>query len=513
VALAAVREDTPDAFLLSSALDAAIADLPTDLRLLFEAGGLTLRQLATLYVALGVTTAADLLMEVRRGSVRLVPGLGTSVDTAIASALPNLRARLPRIPLGRAMATAEPLLHRLRAIPGVEWAEPVGSLRRGQDTVGDIELLAPTTNPSRALAEMAALPSIDRIRHHGTRRLYFLIDRLQVGIRCPAPDAGGAALLHLTGSPPHVDQLYLLAAERKLSLDPDGLRPLAGGRAIASTEEEIYATLDLPFIAPELRSGGEEIDVARRGQLPRLVSLADMRGDLHMHTHWSDGRDSIEAMVQGCIARGYEYLAITDHSPHSAASRNLSVEGVARQADEIAAMRERYPEIAILHGCEVDILPDGGLDFPEHVLRDFDIVLASLHERAGQSPDRLLNRYLGAMRHPLVSILTHPMNRPGPERPGYDLDVDRLFEVAAETGTVLEVDGAPSHLDLEGSLARRAVEAGAILAIDSDAHRPEMLERHMALGLLTARRGWVEPRHVLNTRSLPEVRALLAAKR
>ena len=176
-------------------------------------------------------------------------------------------------------------------------------------------------------------------------------------------------------------------------------------------------------------------------------------------------------------------------------------------------MRERYPQIAILHGAEVDILPDGGLDFPDRLLRGLDVVLASLHDRAGHSPSRLLRRYEAAMKHPLVSIVTHPMNRSGPERPGYDLDVDRLFELAAETGTVLEIDGAPSHLDLESSLARRAVQAGVTLSIDSDAHRPEMLERHMALGLLTARRGWVRPDHVLNVRSRAELTDFLARKR
>ena len=216
---------------------------------------------------------------------------------------------------------------------------------------------------------------------------------------------------------------------------------------------------------------------------------------------------------RSAVALGYEYLAITDHSTHSAASRNLSLDDVERQADEIASLRERYPQIAILHGAEVDILPNGGLDFPDRALRTFDIVLASLHDRAGHSSRELMQRYEAAMNHPLVAIVTHPMNRSGPERPGYDLDVDRLFELAAETGTVLEVDGAPSHLDLDASLARRAVQAGVTLSIDSDAHRTEMLERHMSLGLLTARRGWVEPRNVLNVRSLAEMTDFLARKR
>jgi DNA polymerase (family 10) len=278
-------------------------------------------------------------------------------------------------------------------------------------------------------------------------------------------------------------------------------------------EEDIYATLQLPFIPPEIRGGDDEVDLARRGELPTLLSRRDIRGDLHMHSMWSDGRDSIEAMVQACRALGYEYLAITDHSQHSASSRNLSSDGVSRQADEIARLQEQYPEVTILHGCEVDILPDGKLDFPDRILERLDIVLASLHERAGHSPDQLLKRYAAAMKNPLVTIITHPTNRLVPHRRGYDLDYDRLFEMAVDTATVVEIDGAPVHLDLDGALARRAIAAGVTVSVDSDSHRADFLERQMELGVMTARRGWVESRHVLNTRPLSDVRALINRKR
>jgi DNA polymerase (family 10) len=266
-------------------------------------------------------------------------------------------------------------------------------------------------------------------------------------------------------------------------------------------------------IPPEIRNGEDEIALASRGALPALVAREDIRGDLHMHSVWSDGRDTIEAMVAECHALGYEYIAITDHSPHSAASRNLSLDGVKKQADEIAQVREQFPGIAILHGCEVDILPDGRLDFPDRILEQLDIVLASLHERAGHGPDQLMRRYAAAMKHPLVTLITHPSNRLVPTRPGYDLDYDQLFALAVETGTVLEIDGAPSHLDLDATLARRAIAAGVTVSIDSDCHRAEMLRRQMDLGIATARRGWVEPRHVLNTRGLADLRAAIAAKR
>jgi DNA polymerase (family 10) len=339
------------------------------------------------------------------------------------------------------------------------------------------------------------------------------MDRVQVGVRFPEPANAGSELLYHTGSATHLDALQAHAARRGYRLTASGLVDTSGQLKAAAEEEEIYRTLGLPIIPPEIRAGLDEVEVAARGELPALVTRRDIRGDLHMHSNWSDGRDPIDGMVQMCRALRYEYMAITDHSPSSAASRNLSLDDVDRQADAIVSARQRYPPIAILHGVEVDILPDGRLDFPDWLLQRFDIVLASLHDRAGHSPATLMRRYEAAMKHPLVSIVTHPMNRSGPERPGYDLDVDRLFELATETGTVLEVDGAPSHLDLDAALARRAVAAGVTLSIDSDAHRTELLDRHMKLGLLTARRGWVTPRDVLNIRSHAELLAFLAQKR
>jgi DNA polymerase (family X) len=341
-----------------------------------------------------------------------------------------------------------------------------------------------------------------RVLHRSERRLYVRLDRTQLGVRVPEPQEAGTTLLLLTGSAAHLDGLRQVATERGMTFPTP-----------AAAEEEIYARLALPFIPPEIRAGDDEIRAARDGWLPALVSRADIRGDLHMHSTWSDGRDPVEEMVKTCLSLGYEYLAITDHSQRSAASRKLSLDGVRRQADEIVALRERYPEIAILHGCEVDILPDARLDFPDRILEGFDIVLASLHDGAGHSRDQLMQRYLAAMRHPMVNVITHPTNRLVPHQRGYDLDYPRLFEAAADTGTAVEIDGAPAHLDLDGALARKATAAGAMVVIDSDSHRAELLDRHMRLGIVTARRGWVEPRHVLNTRPLADLRSLVAGKR
>jgi DNA polymerase (family 10) len=494
-------------------VESTLADVPADLRWLYESDALTLEQLAAAHERLGITSIGDLADAVARRELQTVPGIDERIAAGVEGALSRVRASVARIPLGRAVAVAEDFLARLRDLPTVAWALPAGSLRRGEDTIGDIELIAATSDPATAIGRILTHPDVVRCLHRSERRVYVLLDRLQMGVRLPEPSSAGGQLLYFTGSAQHVTALRACAARTGLQLTASGLVDTSGRPVPSESEAIAYERLGLPFIPPEIRYGGDELAAASAGRLPALVSRRDIRGDLHMHTRWSDGRDAVEEMANACAALGYEYLAITDHSQRSAAVRNLTVDGVARQADEIAALRERHPQIAILHGCEVDILPDGSLDFPDRILERFDLVLASLHEHAGHSPEQLLARYMKAMAHPLVSIITHPTNRLVPHRPGYDLDYARLIAAAVETRTVLEIDGAPAHLDMDGRLARQAIAAGATVAIDSDCHRADMLGRQMTLGLLMARRGWVEPRHVLNTRPLADVRAAIAAKR
>ena len=494
-------------------LESEIADLPADLRWLFETEAITLDQLAVLHASSRATAVSDLADLVRRGQLRQLPGFGRELEQAVAAVLPHLRVTRSRIPLGRATLIAEHIMAALSDGAILDWAEPVGSLRRGQDTVGDIELVASAANPDAVFAALLERVEVARVLHRSPRRLYVMTDGTQVGIRCPEPGRAGAALLHLTGSYAHLDQLHARASRRGWTLGPAGLDRADGLPAVGETEDAIYQALDLQWVPAEIRDGDAELRYAESGTLPALIERRHIRGDLHMHTNYSDGRDTIEAMVQACVALGYEYMAITDHSPNSTANRNLTPDAVDRQAEEIAGLRERFPQITILHGCEVDILADERLDFPDRMLERFDIVLASLHDRARHGPETLLRRYAAAMRHPLVSVITHPTNRLVPSRPGYELDYDRLFATAVETGTMVEIDGGPSHLDLDGVLARRAVAAGAMLVVDSDSHRADALMRQMEFGIKTARRGWVEARHVMNTKPLAELRTLITGKR
>lgn len=417
------------------------------------------------------------------------------------------------IPIGRAYDTLIQIQAALDRVAGVAGTSIAGAVRRGVDLVDGVELLAVTDRPEHVRKALAPLAGDSPVHQHEANVLTVEIDRVPASIRCAPAERAGAELLFSTGSATHLAALEERARGRGQVLDRRGLLTQDGSTRVASSEESIYAGLGLPCIPPELRNGDDELTAAENGRIPRLVSTEDIRGDLHVHSLWSDGRDTIEAMVVSAIALGYEYVAITDHSPSSSASRNLTIDGVARQAEEVANIRTMYPQIALLHGCEVDILKDGSLDFPDDVLERFDIVLASLHESHGHSPQALLQRYERAMRHPLVSVITHPTNRMFPHRPGYDLDYDRLFELAVETGTLLEIDGGPSHIDLDSSLARRAARAGVTLSIDSDCHVAARLGRQMHLGIVTARRGWVEAARVVNTKSLAEVQARIAAKR
>jgi DNA polymerase (family 10) len=390
---------------------------------------------------------------------------------------------------------------------------PVGSLRRFDATVGDISLLAVTSSATTLFDALEAISGLKILRRDPTARVVEF-ERDRVTFHTTLPDAAGAALLYHTGARGHVVELVRRAKTRRLQIGPDGVQALHTHEFVqAQSEEQVYGLLGLPFIAPELREGQGEIEAAEAGALPTLLERGDIRGDLHMHSTWSDGRDDIEAMVKQSLALGYEYVAITDHSQSSGGAGGLAAARLERQRHEIDEVRRRVPGIEILHGAEVDILPDGSLDYPDAVLAELDIVLASLHDQAGQGGSRLTDRYLGAIQHPLVNVITHPTNRLVGYRPGYNLDFPRLFEAAAETGTVLEIDGAPAHLDMDGALARRAIEAGVIVAVDSDCHRAEWLERQMTFGVATARRGWAEARHVLNTRALSEVRAIFERKK
>lgn len=494
----------------SATEEAELAKLPADLAALLLADDLDPLDVVAAHRRHGVVTGADIAAVVATASPS--PDEDHAALLRLAERLPWLRQHRRRVPLGRAFAILERCQAALSSA-GIASVDPLGSVRRFEPTVGDLELLIVEEDPGAALARAVETLGPDHVRHRGPTRGVLTLERQEVGLRAALPREAALLSLWHTGTAAHVRALHRRAAARELGLRPHALVDASGRSLPCATEADVYAHLDLPWIAPELRHGEDEIARAAEGTLPRLVEAADIRGDLHTHTLWSDGRDSVESIVRAARALRYEYVAITDHSPSAAASRVLSLDRLAQQAEDVARVRAEVPGITVLHGVEVDILADGALDLPDDVLAGLDVVLASLHESHGHSPARLLDRYARAMRHPLVHIVTHPANRMPGRSDGYPLDFDALFSVAVETGTVLEIDGGPGHLDLDGHLARRAVDAGVLLSIDSDSHDAGRLGRQMRMGVGTARRGGVTAAQVLNTRPLAEVRALLGKKR
>jgi len=441
---------------------------------------------------------------VRDGIVTL-PDLELSIaeERASAASAPLRRAasviaeELPAVSLGRAWDIVDPLIGAIRAAhPDVQALEPGGAIRRTEPLVASLSIVGLAPVPARAVDAIAALPIVSGVLYRATRRLVVLCKGHEVDIRVASPDEYGTLLFTATGPPGHV-------------ADVEKRR----GVRLSASETEVYTHAGLAYLPPQVRHDPGAIAAATDRRVPRLVQREDIRGDLHLHTTYSDGRDSLRRMIMAAHALGYEYVAITDHSEHAGASRTVTPSDLARQREEIEAIREDVDGLTILQGLEVDIMPNGSLDCPDPVMERLDIVLASLHDSAGHSRQRLTDRCLAAIRHPLVTAITHPGNQLVGHRPPYDMDYDAIYAAAAETGTALEVDGAPSHLDLDGARAREATAAGVTLVIDSDCHRAVSLDLQMRLGVGTARRGWVESRHVLNTRPLAEVLAFVARKR
>lgn len=496
-------------------LAAEAARLPQDLARLLAVPGVTAAEVLYLHRRFGVVTAADLAAAATLAGQSATDHEDLALHQRLIELLPNLRAGHPRIPLGRAWAIAQDVQHLVASASGAETVlTPVGSLRRFEPTVGDIELLAQSASPNDAIGAIVRAVAPVQIMHRGARLATFTVRDEQVTVRAVPPAEYPFALLYYTGSAVHVRQLQARAADRGWQLSPAALVAADSPQSVACDgEAAIYARLGLQFVPPERRHGEDEIDAAARQALAAPIRVEDVRGDLHVHTLWSDGRDSVEAVAWAARALGYEYVALTDHSPNAPASRVMTLDRLEQRREDIERARARVPGIRILEGAEVDILPDGTLDLPDAALERLDVVLASLHDAAGQSPDQLLERYVAAMQHPLVHIVTHPANRLVGRHEGYLLDYDELFAAAARTGTALEIDGAPAHLDLDGHVARRAAEAGAMLSVNSDCHNVARLGRQMLFAVGTARRGGIEARHVLNSRRLDDLLGILQAKR
>jgi DNA polymerase (family 10) len=418
------------------------------------------------------------------------------------------------VPLGRAWMQAQQARRELAQAAGAPdgW-HLVGGLRRTDPLSPDVALLAVTDEPGAWIQRAVdALPG-DVLMVAGMRALAIAAEPEPIVVHAIPPAAVATSLIWYTGPRVHVRGLRAHAEAAGLTLTRDALLDHTSTEVPLADEAALYERLGLPFIPVELRGRADAFDQALAGRLPALIEVADIQGDLHMHTVYSDGRDSVAGMVYASRALGYRYVAITDHSPTARASRVLTLARLEEQAAEIAEVQTLVPEVTILHGIECDILEDGSLDVPDGVLERLDIVLASMHESHGHSPARLLQRYERVLHHPLVNVITHPANRSPGRQSGYDLAFVRLFEEAARTGTAVEIDGAPGHLDLDAPLAEQAAAVGAPILVDSDCHMADRLGRQMRFGIGLARRAGLTKQQVLNTRDVDTIRAFVAGKR
>jgi DNA polymerase (family 10) len=489
-------------------LDRLRRQTPAGMVDLLKLPGLGPKRVRMLYDELHVHTLPQLLRAARDGRIRTLHGFGPQLQRRIAEAIERQMGGARRFKLAIAMQYARAQLEDLRRVPGVGHVEAAGSLRRARETVGDIDLLATASDAPAVGRRFIAYPDVAQVIAAGaTRSSVLLKSGLQVDLRVVPHDSYGAALLYFTGSKAHNIRLRTLAIEQGLKLNEYGLFK-GGCRLAGATEEEVYAALGLPWIPPELREDRGEIEAARAGRLPDLVDRADLRGDLHVHTRWSDGTATIEEMARAAAAHGLQYVAISEHSRRLAVAHGLDPERLAQQVDEIERLRSRLPGIALLTGIEVDVLDDGALDLPDAALAPLDVVIAAVHSKFNLPRAKQTARILAALDHPHVRILAHPLGRLIDQREPYDVDMLAVIRKCRARGVALELNAHPERLDLTDVHCRLARDEGAWVVINSDAHSVHEYD-HLAYGIGQARRGWLQARHVLNTRPLAEVREFL----
>jgi DNA polymerase (family 10) len=464
-----------------------------------------------LYDELGVASLEELRQAAEGERLRAVPGFGIKAEQNVLAALAAGADGLPkrRTLLSRALALADELVTRLREHPAAERVEVAGSARRLAETVKDLDLVATASDPDALAAAFGRLPAIAVVSTTGAAGARGLTHSgLSVDLRIVPPDKFGNLLQHFTGSGRHNEALRTEAVRRGFHVSEYGVTEEATGTVHAcATERDVYRLLGLAYIEPELRENRGELQAAREGTLPELVRVADIRGDLHCHTTASDGRNSVEQMAAAALDRGYEYLAITDHSASHGFGNHVSPDDLRRHIEHIREHAAGLEGLRLMAGTEVNVLADGTLDYDDDLLAELDWVIASVHTSFRIGEREMTERMVRAMEHPLVDAIGHPTGRLIERRQPYAIDLERVIDAALRTGTFLEINGNPDRRDLSEINARHAAEKGALLLVDSDAHGTNTLA-NVAYGVATARRAWLTPASVANTRTWPELDAL-----
>jgi len=463
---------------------------------------------------LGISSVDELERAIHDGRVAQLFRLGEKTADNILHQIQALRRKDQRIPIGEALPVVEEIIAGLGSIPGVRNLTPAGSVRRFRETVGDIDLMGTADNPEEAIDGFVALPLIRQVLAQGSTKATVIVSGgLQVDLRMVEHDSFGSLLQYFTGNKQHNIALREKARKQGLKLSEYGITVIATDKLERfATEEEFYHRLGLQYIPPELREAQGEIEKAEQGAIPKLVELSDIKGDLHTHTEWSDGHNSVEEVARAAQDMGYQYIAITEHSAGRGIAHGLDVERVKEQVAEIKVLNERLGGIRVLTGTEVDIRADGSLDLPHEILSELDIVTAAVHSAMNQSEERMTRRVIDAIENPDVDMIAHPTCRLIGEREPVAIDLEAVFQAAAKYNKIMEINAMPDRLDLKDIHAFRARDLGVKLAIGTDSHSIAHLGL-MRFGVGIARRAWCEPQHILNTLPLEELLAALNRNR
>ncbi|MFF0517188.1 DNA polymerase/3'-5' exonuclease PolX [Actinomadura nitritigenes] len=483
--------------------------IPAGVRALTAIPTLGPKKALAVYEELGISSVDELAEAIKEGRLRGLKGFGAKTEDNILRGIELMRSSGERVLLDAAAGVADEVVAALSALPQVERCAHAGSLRRMRETIGDVDVLAASTDPHPIMEAFTALPLVAEVIVGGDKKTSIRTDRgLQVDLRVVPPEAWGAALQYFTGSQAHNIRTREIAVKAGLKLSEYGLFDADSGDLIVSrTEDEVYERLGLPWIHPALREDTGEIEAALKDELPRLVTVEDLRGDLHSHTDLTDGIASLEDMVAAAADRGLEYYAITDHAPNLFMQR-MTDEKMLAQRERVRELQKRYPGLVLLHGTELNIDPDGGVDWDAGFLAGFDICVASVHSHFTQDEAEMTRRLVRACENPHVHVIGHPTARSIGRRPPVDADWDEVFRAAARTGTAMEIDSFPDRLDLPADLIRRAKRFGVRFSVDTDAHSLGH-HRNIRYGIGTAQRGWLTPDDVINTWPLERLRAFL----
>ena len=483
------------------------ARTPPALALLMNVAGLGPKRVHILHEKLGITTTEDLKAAAQAGKIKELKGFGPKIEQQVLEGLAQLSTE-KRYKLVTVEPVAEALVKHLKAVPGVAEAIVAGSYRRRRETVGDLDVLVTCREAFRVMDAFTAYEDVSRVIAKGdTKSAVVLRNGLQVDLRVVPQESYGAALHYFTGSKAHNIAVRHLGVQRGLKINEYGVFR-GEARLAGRTEAEVFAAVDLPLIEPELREDWGEIAAAQEGRLPKLITLADLRGDLHAHTKATDGRNSLEEMAQAARERGYEYLAITNHSKRVSMAHGHDAKNLAAEMAEIDRLNARLNGIVLLKAIEMDILEDGSLDLPDEILKELDLTVCAVHYHFNLSQEAQTARIIRAMDNPYFNILAHPSGRLIHRREPYDVDMERLMRAAKERGCFMELDSQPDRLDLIDRHCKLAKDLGVKVSISTDAHSTADLN-YMRWGIGQARRGWLEPADVLNTRSWAELKELL----